>query len=268
MYWPLAKASGERSSLTRKQGERLHQDDPRQRLHDALPRRSRTASRAAGWPARRRCARAYSITIERLSGSWRVSASRNQNQSPRASSDGDLQGVRLAGPAGGEVVDREDADPGVTAGELAGDRGGPVGAPVVDDEDFQVRVGLARRPRPGSRPGVASSSLAGMIGRDQRGHRAPAIPGRRGREDVEPCRMTRAGPGGGSARWRRSRRRPRGSCAGSCVIGSGSLGSGMGIGLVESFELIGPGKREEAERQGGDPERGDGLELRGGPTQP
>ncbi len=75
----------------------------------------------------------------------------------------DVEGVGLAGPAWREILDRDQADPGVGLGDPSGDLGRPVGAPVVDDEDFEVRVRLRSGPSPGSRRGSSSSSLAGMI---------------------------------------------------------------------------------------------------------
>ena len=53
----------------------------------------------------------------------------------------------------GSSLDRDHADPRVGTRRTAGDLGGPVGAPVVDDQDLQVRDTSGRRPRPGSRRG-------------------------------------------------------------------------------------------------------------------
>ena len=89
----------------------------------------------------------------RNSGAWIVSASRNQSQSPARLLHGPVQDVGLARPAGGKMVVGQGADARVAARELAGDRPGPVGAAIVDDEDLELGDNAGRTPRPGNRPG-------------------------------------------------------------------------------------------------------------------
>src|SRR5271156_4008418 len=51
--------------------------------------------------------------------------------------------MSLAGPSAGQVVDRQDADAWVGMRDLASDLGGLIRAPVVHDEDLEVRIGLS-----------------------------------------------------------------------------------------------------------------------------
>ena len=182
MYWPLAKASEERSLLTRRSGNdcirtidasgwTTHSQNVSQRISG-----SRLAS-AAEWD------RAYSITIDRLSE--RVLRVGVEEPEPVAAGHlgGHLQGVGLAGPAGRQVGDRDHPDPRIGTGEVAGDRAGPVGAPVVDDQDLEVRILLAA-----DRGQAVGQGRLLVLGRDDRRDQGRLAADRDGASRESGCR--------------------------------------------------------------------------------
>ena len=184
MYWPLAKASSRAVVVDQEQGNDCIRTTAGERLHDPLPERlAAHLGQQAG--QRRAVDRAYSMTIERFSGSCRVSASRNQNQSPRAWPAATCRAWVLPVQPAGRSSIVIDPDPRVGRGELAGDRGGPVGAPVVDDQDFQVRVRLGADR--GQAVGEGRLLVLGGDDRRDQGRARPGVTGGAGGQDVEPC---------------------------------------------------------------------------------
>ncbi len=80
-----------------------------------------------------------------------------------------------------------DFHPGIT--HVPGDIGGPVGRPVIDDDDLQLAMtGVEQRPQGRPDPGLL------VVRRDQHGHRPGSVPhpGRSGPEPLQPAHM---GPG-------------------------------------------------------------------------
>ena len=199
MYWPLAKASFFVRVVGPEQGVRLDQDDPQQGLGDRFP--EALAPHLGQEAGQRRVVRAGVFEDDRQAVGLVAGVGVDEPE-PLAPGlpGGDVEGVGLAGPAGGQVLDRDQADPGVGLGDGPGDLGGPVGAPVVDDEDLEVRVRLGP-----DRGQAVGEGLLLVLGRDDRrdqGRVGPVEPGGARAEVVELRQGPGSGRGGGSARWR------------------------------------------------------------------
>ena len=202
MYWPLAKASGDRSLMDEVQRERLHQHDPAQRLHDPLPeglaaqlgqqarqrgvvRRGRTPSRSRGSRARAACRRRGTRAIRR-----------------RPSAAARCSAWVLPVQPGGSSSIVSTRTRGSRAANSRGDLAGPVACSGRRRPGSRGRDRSGRRPTPGSRPGTPPRPWPA-------GSPRPAAD--RARRTAATGRQEFAGRGGsararrtGSARWRRS----------------------------------------------------------------
>ena len=148
--------------------------------------------------------RPYSIMIERLSGAWTVSASRNKSHLPAGVTQRPGRGrgsCRSSPAAGGRSKARGPED---RARRSPRDLAGPVGAAIVDDQDFEVRIGL-----PANRGQAFGQVELFVLGRkDRRDQRWVGCRTGESARDSLAAETIRS-RAGGSARSRRSRVDPQ-----------------------------------------------------------
>ena len=124
------------------QWEGLHQRDRSEGLDDLFPERFATQlgqKADESRPVRPGKLHHDRQTFRRVE---RVCVKEQEPLSP-GELNGVVERVSLARPVRRQMIDGEDADARITLGDPACDFRGPVGAAVVDDQDFQVRIRLA-----------------------------------------------------------------------------------------------------------------------------
>ncbi len=146
--------------------------------------------------------------IDRLSGAWMVSASKNQSHSPWAWRKAWSRAWVLPVQPGGRCSIEKQSHAAIARGELARDLAGPVGAAIVDDQDLEIRIGL---PADGGEA-VGEVELFILGGKDRRDERWVGMLETRRvvREDSLATENDLDHEQRGSARSRRARRRSTG----------------------------------------------------------